>query len=99
MVLNVHCIWKDLVVIMCIAHGRFTVISAFRDLGLSDVGLFWWTRPVTSACAAVNSASTAMISACIASDLGLFEGVMLARNKCPTVNSACAAVISACHFL
>ena len=34
----------------------YTVISAFRDLGLSDIGLFRLTRTVISACAAVISA-------------------------------------------
>ena len=58
------------------------MISAFRDLELSDLGLFRLPRPVISAYAAVISACGAVISACI-------------RWTRP-VTSAYAAVISAC---
>ena len=51
------------------ASSGYTVISAFRDLGLCDLDLFRWTRPVISACAAVTSACNFFI----ASDLGPYR--------------------------
>ena len=51
--------------------GGFTVISAFRDLGLSYFGLFRWSRPVCGSDLSlweVISAYATVISACIGSD-------------------------------
>ena len=69
--------------------SRYPVISAFRDLGLSDLGLFRWLRPVISAYAAVISACAVVISACF-----LWPRPVISAYA--PVISACGAVISAC---
>ena len=51
---------------------RYPEISAFRDLGLSDRGLFWLPRPVISAYAAVISALWGSDLGLCGSDIGLY---------------------------